>query len=82
MRKQDDLQSAIQPVGDEMDKKRYHKPVLSQYEDLRTVTLGNSPDGLESGGTTGIIPFKIAGTSPNPGAPNGSSPADDIFGGA
>jgi hypothetical protein len=84
MNKQDELQRAVQPDGEEMIKKRYHKPVLNQYEDLRTVTLGSSPGAQESGS---LGPYKRVGFDPppppNPGAPAGSSDADaNIFGGS
>ena len=81
MSKHDELQAAVRPDRKEMSKKNYHKPRLHQYEDLRTVTMGNSPGGIESGGSTGIHPFKVEGTSPNPGSSDGSSEYEDIFGG-
>ncbi len=62
MRKTYDSQLTAQHQGKIMVRKIYHKPVLTQFKDLRTVTLGSSPGGQESGGPTGIIPFKRAGT--------------------
>ena len=79
MRKQDDFQAAVQPQGKEMSKKSYHKPVLSEYNDLRTVTLGNSPGGTESGST---LPLKRAGSKSSPAdSPTGVDAAADIYGG-
>ncbi len=82
MKKQDELQRAVQPDGEEMIKKSYHRPVLSQYEDLRTVTWVVRPVAQESG--NGGPWFKRAGLDPPPlrGAPAVLSAADDIYGGS
>ena len=79
MRKQDDLQAAAKSHGHNMDKKNYHKPVLSKYDDLRTVTLGNSPGAKESGNGG---PLKRAGFDPPdpPGEGSGPDPSD-FYGG-
>ena len=39
------------------ERKPYRKPVLTQYDDLRTLTLGSSPIGSESG--PGGVDFRI-----------------------
>ena len=40
--------SERQAIDRKTIKKAYHKPVLTQYDDLRTITLGSSPGGTES----------------------------------
>jgi hypothetical protein len=62
--------------------KAYRKPVLTRYEGLRTLTLGSSPIGSESG--PGGVDFRVAGGGQSGSTGSGYSQPDqsnDVFGG-
>lgn len=48
MEKFDDRQYCDKSSGRKDTRKAYHKPKLTRYDDLRTLTLGSSDGGTES----------------------------------
>jgi hypothetical protein len=65
-----------------VSRKAYCKPVLTNYENLRTLTLGSSPIGEESG--PGGIDFRVPGGGQSGSTGSGYSAPDqsnDVFGG-
>jgi hypothetical protein len=60
------------------NRKAYQTPKLTCYEDVRTITLGSSPIGEESG--PGGVDFRIPGGNITGASPQRSEQAEsDIF---
>jgi hypothetical protein len=58
-------------------RKAYSTPILTRYEDIRTVTMGSSPLGQESG--PGGVDFRVPGGSANQGSTGQGDTTKDIF---
>jgi hypothetical protein len=82
MNKPNMIQSSDQQDEAIMEKKSYSKPTLTQYRDIRTLTLGNSPGNPETG-TGGIFSRVGFGGNDTPGNDStGSGTNNDPFDGS